>query len=208
MLNEVLLSRRRILNLILSILKLDCTCFEYAFFLLLFKFLNKCRLVVVFQLLRKISLYLLCGCWVVKLVRADVEVSLSQIWRINRFVRNFFSILGGECYIIRCFFCEGGVTLANRKVSSSSSLSKWFAITLLVIDFRIYNARKVLLSCCFRFEICGSLWQSPNRKIGGSGLPLFGGPLFLWLIDSCHLGLASEWRLFAFQVFLFQQHHF
>jgi len=64
-LNEVLLSRRRIFYMILSILKLDCSCLEYAFLLLFFKFLNKCRLVVVFQLLSKVSLNLLSCCRVV-----------------------------------------------------------------------------------------------------------------------------------------------
>ena len=207
-LNKVLLSRRRIFNLILPILKLDCTRLKDTFLLLIFEFLNKGRLIVVFQLLRKVSLYLLSCCRIVKFVTTDVEVGLSQVRCIRGFVRDRLSILAVKCSTCRCLLSESSIALTNRKVSSSGWLSQRFAVTLLVIRFKTYNACEVFLSRSFGFELLCSLWQTSDWKVCSSRLALFGSPLLLWLVDSGHLRLASEGSLFAFQVFLLQQHHF
>lgn len=208
MLNKVLLCWWVVIDLIFSVLKLDCACFQYTFLLLILEFLDESRLVVVFQLLSEVSLYLLRCRGIIKFVAANIEVSLSKIWSIYGLVSDSLSILATECSVSWGLFCKSCVALTNRKVSSSSWLSEWLAVPLLVVCFWTDNASKIFLSRRLWFKLCTSLWMTSNREVCSPSLPLLRSPLFLGLINPSHLRLSCEGRLFAFQVFLLQQHHF
>ena len=156
----------------------------------------------------EISLYLLSCRRVIKFFAANIEVSLSQIGCIYGLVSDSLSILATESNTSWCLFGKNSVALANCKVSSPSWLPEWLAVPLLVINFLSYNASEVLLSVWFWFELCTYFRHTSDGEVGSSRLPLLGSPLFLGLINSSHLRLSSQGRLFAFQVFLFKQHHF